>query len=65
MYDRGVQPSRLAPATHAIAAVLRKMIFKGGIFQGMDGATVAITTAFHAYMKYLKLNELYEKEGER
>lgn len=62
MYDRGRQPSRAAPALHALVALLRKLLFKGGIFQGMDGATVAITTAFHAYMKYLKLNELHEKK---
>lgn len=61
MYERGKQPSKLAPALHASVALLRKLIFKGGIFQGMDGATVAITTAFHAYMKYLKLNELHER----
>ena len=63
MYERGKRPSKLAPAMHALVALLRKLIFKGGIFQGMDGATVAVTTAFHAYMKYLKLNELYEKKG--
>lgn len=62
MYERGKQPSKLAPATHALVALLRKLVFKGGIFQGMDGATVAITTAFHAYMKYLKLNELHEQK---
>lgn len=62
MYERGRQPSKSAPAVHALMALIRKLIFKGGIFQGMDGATVAITTAFHAYMKYLKLNELYEKK---
>jgi glycosyltransferase involved in cell wall biosynthesis len=62
MYERGKQPSKSAPATHALVALLRKLIFKGGIFQGMDGATVAITTAFHAYMKYLKLNELHEQK---
>ncbi len=62
MYDRGVQPSRIAPASHALVAMIRKLIFKGGMFQGVDGATVAITTAFHAYMKYLKLNELHEKK---
>ena len=48
--------------THAVVALLRKLIFKGGIFQGVDGITVAATTAFHAYMKYLKLNELHEKK---
>lgn len=61
MYERGVPPSRWAPAGHALVALLRKLVFKGGLFQGMDGATVAVTTAFHAYMKYLKLNELHEK----
>ncbi len=62
MYERGKQPSKSAPAVHAVVALIRKLIFKGGIFQGMDGATVAITTAFHAYMKYLKLNELHERK---
>ncbi len=65
MYERGVKPSKLAPTTHALVAVIRKLIFKGGITQGMDGMTVAITTAFHAYMKYLKLNELHEKQGSK
>lgn len=63
MYERGKKPSKAAPVLHAMVALVRKLIFKGGIFQGMDGATVAITTAFHAYMKYLKLIELYEKKG--
>jgi glycosyltransferase involved in cell wall biosynthesis len=62
MYERGRQPSKSAPAVHALVALIRKLIFKGGIFQGMDGTTVAITTAFHAYMKYLKLNELHEQK---
>lgn len=62
MYERGRQPSKLAPVTHAATAVIRKLIFKGGIFQGTDGVTVALTTAFHAYMKYLKLNELHEQK---
>ncbi|WP_027965689.1 glycosyltransferase family 2 protein [Halomonas halocynthiae] len=62
MKERGKKPSNWRPALHAINAMLRKLIFKGGIFQGADGMTVAITTAFHAYMKYAKLNELYENE---
>ncbi len=62
MYERGKRPSKSAPALHALVALLRKLIFKGGLFQGMDGATVAVTTAFHAYMKYLKLNELHEQK---
>lgn len=65
MYERGVKPSPWAPGLHALAAVIRKYILKGGFLQGLDGATVTITTAFHAYMKYLKLIELYEQKGER
>lgn len=63
MYDRGKPASAWAPGLHALAAVIRKYILKGGIFQGVDGATVTITTAFHAYMKYLKLNELHARKG--
>jgi hypothetical protein len=63
MYEKGIKPSRLAPAMHAFTALVRKYILKGGFMQGLDGATVTITTAFHAYMKYLKLLELYEKKG--
>ena len=66
MYERGKPASRLAPVSHSVVALLRKLIFKGGIFQGVDGITVAATTAFHAYMKYLKLNELHaQKNAER
>lgn len=65
MYDRGVGPSAWAPTGHALAALLRKLVFKGGLLQGLDGMTVAVTTAFHAYMKYLKLNELHEQGGDK
>ena len=65
MYERGKKVNKLTPALHAIAAVIRKLIFKGGIFQGVDGMTVTITTAFHAYMKYLKLIELYEQKKDK
>ncbi|WP_043531306.1 glycosyltransferase family 2 protein [Litchfieldella xinjiangensis] len=65
MKERGVRPSAYRPALHALTAILRKLVFKGGLFQGGDGMTVAITTAFHAYMKYAKLNELYESEAKR
>jgi len=62
MKERGKGPSRWRPTLHAASALLRKLILKGGLFQGADGMTVAITTAFHAYMKYAKLNELHENE---
>ena len=62
MYERGKKVNKFTPITHTISAIIRKLIFKGGIFQGVDGITVTITTAFHVYMKYLKLIDLYEKD---
>lgn len=62
MKSRGIKPSKIKPTLHASTALLRKLFLKGGILQGRDGITVALTTAFHAYMKYAKLNELYENE---
>jgi len=62
MYERGVKPSAYKPFIHAFAAVIRKYLLKGGFLQGLDGMTVTMTTAFHAYMKYLKLNELYDNQ---
>lgn len=65
MKERGKGPSSMRPALHAATATFRKLILKGGLFQGADGFTVAMTTAFHAYMKYAKLNELHENERAR
>jgi len=62
MYERGVKVNKFTPIAHTISAIIRKLIFKGGVFQGVDGITVTITTAFHVYMKYLKLIDLYEKD---
>lgn len=62
MKERGIKPSPFRPALHALSATLRKLVLKGGLLQGSDGLTVAMTTAFHAYMKYAKLNELHENE---
>lgn len=63
MYDRGKRAGRSDPMLHAISAGLRKYLLKGGIYQGLDGATVTMTTVFRTYMKYLKLIELQEREA--
>ena len=60
MHIKGVKKSRIRPITHSLFAFFKKMLFKGGIFQGIDGFTVALTTMFNTYMKYIKLNELYD-----
>ena len=60
MHINGIKRSSIRPITHSVFAFFKKLIFKGGIFQGIDGFTVAITTMFNTYMKYIKLNELYD-----
>jgi glycosyltransferase involved in cell wall biosynthesis len=65
MYEHGIRTHRWAPVTHALAAAIRKLLLKGGIFQGLDGITVSLTTVFRIYMKYLKLYELQQKRGTR
>jgi len=64
MKSKGKQASSINPMLHASIAFFRKLVLKGGVFQGMDGMTVAMTTAFHAYMKYAKLNELSENTAD-
>jgi len=64
MYESGKRPGRLAPATHAFTAFIRKFIIKGGMFQGIDGLTVTITTVFRTYFKYLKLLDMIERHDQ-
>lgn len=61
-YQKGKKPSRIRPVTSALGAFIRKFIVKGGFLQGIDGFTVTLTTVVRAYMKYTKLNEMYEKK---
>ncbi|MCW8827669.1 MAG: glycosyltransferase family 2 protein [Gammaproteobacteria bacterium] len=63
MYDKGKRPGRLAPVIHALVAFMRKFFIKGGIFQGLDGLTVTLTTVFRTYFKYLKLLEMIEQKA--
>lgn len=62
MYENKKKVGEFSPVLHAAVALIRKLILKGGIFQGRDGFTVAFTSVFRTYMKYLKLIELYENE---
>ena len=62
MYDKGKRPGRAAPVVHSLVAFVRKFFIKGGIFQGLDGLTVTLTTVFRTYFKYLKLLEMIEQK---
>ncbi|MDY0132791.1 MAG: glycosyltransferase family 2 protein [Desulforegulaceae bacterium] len=59
-YQDGRKVGKYKPVLSAIGAFFQKFIVKGGIFQGVDGFTVTLTTMFRAYMKYTILNEIHE-----
>ncbi len=64
MFETGRRPSAWAPALRALAAGVRELILRWGIFRGLDGRTIAMTSMFYTYMKYLKLNEMHERARE-
>ena len=64
MHSQGVKRSSIRPITHSLFAFFKKLLLKGGIFKGIDGFTVALTTMFNTYMKYIKLNELYDNKAD-
>lgn len=59
MFEAGRQASAWKPATSALASLFRQLVLRGGLFRGIDGRTIAMTSAFRSYIKYLKLNELH------
>jgi glycosyltransferase involved in cell wall biosynthesis len=60
MFEAGRPRSQWKPAMSALASLVRQLIIRGGLFRGMDGRTIAVTSAFRSYIKYLKLNELHD-----
>tara|TARA_Y100000389_G_C17465638_1_gene525286 strand:+ start:4102 stop:4860 length:759 start_codon:yes stop_codon:yes gene_type:complete len=62
LYKDGIKASSIRPITRCIFAFFKKLIIKGGIFQGVNGFKVAITTMFNTYLKYIKLNDIHHKK---
>jgi glycosyltransferase involved in cell wall biosynthesis len=60
MFETGRPPSNVKPVLSALNAFVRKFIINGGVFRGIDGFTITLTSVLRSYMKYLKLNELHE-----
>lgn len=63
MFEAGRPASAWKPAMSAMSALFRQLILRGGLFRGVDGRTIAMTSAFRSYMKYLKLNEFHEAKA--
>ncbi|MBR7888727.1 glycosyltransferase family 2 protein [Marinomonas sp. A79] len=61
MYAKGKRANSLSPFTHGLNAFIRKYIFQRGFMGGVDGMTVALSSAVNSYLKYAKLLE-YQRD---
>ena len=61
MYQKGKRANSFSPFTHGLNAFIRKYIFQKGFLGGVDGMTVALSSAVNSYLKYAKLLE-YQRD---
>ena len=62
LYDQGKRINSLKPVLNGLVAFIRCYFFKKGIFNGIDGLSIAMTQAFFSYMKYAKLLKIQNKK---
>lgn len=65
LYLRGKKTSPSRAFLHGILAFFKQYIYQGGFLYGFDGFTVALTTFFATYFKYLMLWEMNQKPKEK
>lgn len=58
MYQKGKKANSFSPFIHGSNAFIRKYVFQRGFLGGVDGMTVAVSSALNSYLKYAKLLEL-------
>lgn len=61
MYQKGKRANAFSPFTHGFSAFFRKYILQRGFLGGVDGMTVALSSAVNSYLKYAKLLE-YQRD---
>lgn len=62
LFDRGKRINSFKPLLNGTVAFIRCYFFKRGVFNGLDGITLAMVQAFFSYTKYAKLLKLQRKE---
>lgn len=62
LFDEGRRVNSLKPLLNGTVAFVRCYFFKKGVFNGLDGVTIALIQAFFSYMKYAKLIKLQRLE---
>jgi glycosyltransferase involved in cell wall biosynthesis len=61
MFAKGKKANAFSPFLHGLNAFIRKYIFQRGFLGGVDGMTVALSSAVNSYLKYAKLLE-YQRD---
>jgi len=61
MFAKGKKANSFSPFLHGLNAFIRKYIFQKGFLGGVDGMTVALSSAVNSYLKYAKLLE-YQRD---
>lgn len=62
LFDQGKRINGFKPVLNGTVAFIRCYFFKKGVFNGLDGITIALIQAFFSYMKYAKLIKLQHLE---
>ncbi|MBU2951622.1 glycosyltransferase family 2 protein [Tamlana agarivorans] len=65
LYNQGKRVSAMKPILNGTVAFVRCYFFKRGVFNGIDGVTIALIQAFFSYMKYAKLLKLQRIKSKR
>lgn len=63
LYDQGKRIYAFKPVLNGIVAFIRCYFFKKGIFNGIDGLSIAMIQGFFSYMKYAKLLKIQKKNS--
>lgn len=62
LFDQGKRVGAAKPVINGLIAFLRCYFFKKGVFNGIDGITIALIQGFFSHMKYAKLLKLQRQE---
>lgn len=62
LFNQGKRINSFKPILNGSVAFFRCYFFKKGMFNGLDGITIALIQAFFSYMKYAKLIKLQRLE---
>jgi glycosyltransferase involved in cell wall biosynthesis len=61
LYDQGIRINAFKPILNGLVAFIRCYFFKKGVFNGLDGLSIAMIQGFFSYMKYAKLLKLQKQ----